>query len=428
MHLSLRTYRAAQTLLAPVIDLYLYYRRKIGKEDVSRFGERLGKTSVARPQGSLLWVHGASIGEAVSVLPLITKIKEEYPGINILVTTGTVTSAKMLEKKLPRGMIHQFVPVDSRHAVKRFLDHWRPDLALWVESELWPNLICDTHASGCPIVLVNARMSASSFGKWKRYRHFADEVFGCFSACLAQNDAEAERFAGVGVNNVTTAGNLKYEAPPLPADPTEMGRMVAMTGNRQVWFAASTSEGEDEMVAAAHKKAAESVAGLLTVIAPRHPYRAKDIVKMLTEQGYNVAQRSKQGRIEADTQFYIADTIGEMGIFYRMAELVFVGGSLVPHGGQNPLEPARLDCAIITGPQTHNFREIYAEMEHSVAVLRINDAEALVEAVSDMLNSPERRNKLASNALHFVNSRSGIVERYMETLKPYLKPLVRDAV
>ncbi len=420
--MSLNLYRIAQSALSPVISLYLGYRKIIGKEDVERFNERLGHVLTPRPGGGLLWAHAASVGEAVSIIPLLKMIEDKYPHLHILVTTGTVTSAKLMQKKLPKEIVHQFVPVDMLGAVRRFLNHWRPDIALWVESELWPNLICETASSGCPIILVNARMSLNSLTKWKRYKSLAGRIFGCFAMCLAQSEEEAERFREAGVNNTFAIGNLKYESPPLPSDPEEMTRLVKMIGGRHTWAAASTSEGEEEIAGRIHEHLKKDVNDLLTIIVPRHPERGGEIKRMLSAKGLKVALRSDKDEITPETDIYLADTIGELGIFYRLTSIVFMGGSLVPHGGQNPLEPARLDCAIISGDNIKNFKEVYSEMAASDAVIMVENETQLLNDVEALMKNQDTVEKMVQNASMFVRSKSGILDKYMSALQPYLKP------
>ncbi len=424
--MNLKLYRLLQILITPFVDLYLIYRRIIGKEHKYRFAERLGKSSLPRPGGELVWVHAASIGESVSVIPLLEEIGNKYPDINILITTGTVTSAKLLEKKLPKKIIHQFVPVDMLTNVRRFLKHWQPDVALWVESELWPNLLYETSAGGCPIIMVNARMSSQSLEKWKKHKALAEEIFGCFSMCLAQSEYEAGKFTQAGIANSINAGNLKYESPALYADPAETGKIITAIGKRPVWLAASTSGSEELIVAKVHKKLSEKYPDILTIIVPRHPERSKDISEILRAENLNFTRRSKGEGIENDTQIYLADTIGELGIFYRVSGIVLMGGSLVNHGGQNPLEPARLDCAIVTGPNIYNFKDIYAEMLLNDCVIIIKDENELAEKVDALLSSREFHDRLSTNATHFVQSKTGIINNYMQQLDPYLKPLSKN--
>lgn len=421
--MNIKLYKIFSVIFSPLIDFYLLYRKKKGKEDSERFHERLGKPSFPRPSGALVWLHAASVGEAISVLPLINKISKDYPEINILLTTGTITSSKVLASKLPKDIIHQYIPIDKYYVVNRFLAHWKPDLAIWVESELWPNLLNETKKTGCPIVLVNGRMSENSYEKWKKHGSFSRDILSCFSNCLVQTEDDKKRFSSAGADNVIVVGNLKYEAPALPADPVETGKLVSMIGDRPLWLAASTNRGEEEILNFVHDKLSKKHDKILTIIVPRHPERCKEILEAFSGKNLNLAVRSKGDEITPDTNIYIADTIGEMGIFYRLSEIVFMGGSLVEHGGQNPLEAARLECAILSGVNTDNFKTIYKELEEAKGVLVVKDAGDLVAKIDGLLLDHDKLEELARHAFSFIDSKSGIMETYMEYLQPYLNPL-----
>ena len=422
--MQLKLYRLFSTLAGPLIDLYLMRRKQIGKEDPKRFPERLGHQGFPRPAGSLIWVHAASVGESISILPLITKIVERYTDVHILLTTGTVTSARMLENRLPNRVFHQYVPIDRPITVRRFLTSWRPDLALWVESELWPNLIIETHRTGCPMIQVNARISVPSFEKWHKYSTLARKMLACFSLSLAQSDEDKERLAKLGARNAKCVGNLKFDAPPLPADPAETGKLVGMIGDRPIWVAASTHPGEEEHIMEAHKTLKERHDNLLTILIPRHPERGKELKSSLSR--YKVSLRSQEDEITSETDVYIADTIGELGIFYRLAGIVFMGGSLVEHGGQNPLEPARLDCALITGPNISNFLRIYKELEDHKAVIIVRDAKELADQVDHLLIDHDYQEDMAAKTLSLMESKQGVMDNYLHELAPYLKSLSKS--
>jgi 3-deoxy-D-manno-octulosonic-acid transferase len=423
--MSLNLYRFLLILLSPFILVFLLYRIIIGKEHKKRYPERFGFASKSRPKGALIWFHAASIGEVVSVFYLIEKISEKYPEINILITTGTVTSAKLVESKFNKNIMHQFVPLDFTFAVKKFLGHWRPDFALWVESEVWPNLVCETAKTGSPLALVNARMSKETLNKWKKHKRFSKKIFESFSVCLAQNESEKSNFDQAGVLNSVNAGNLKFESPTLPADSAELTNVVKMIGDRKIWLFASSNEGEEEVAANCHRALEDKYSGLLTVIVPRHPNRAKAIAKILQEKNLNFVQRSKEEKVTKDTQVYLCDTIGELGIFYRISNVVFIGGSLVDRGGQNPLEPARLHCALISGNKLFNFAEIYSQMQQEHAVIIVNNEDELITNLDNLLADNKLQDIYANRALEFVTSKSGIVDNYLNQLDKYIKPLTK---
>ncbi len=339
------------------------YRLKRGKELPARRNERYGESTVARPPGPLVWVHGASVGELLSVIPLIERIRNKEFGV--LCTSGTVTSANLAEQRLPRGVIHQFVILDTPRFVKRFFDHWRPDLALFVESDLWPNLIMASAERGIPLILVNGRLSERSFGRWRRVPATIAALLRRFDLCLAQSPAHAERYRDLGAPHVTTTGNLKFDVPEPPADPETLAALKAAIAGRTVIAGASTHADEETMLVEAHRRLRASFPRLLTIVAPRHPERGPGILDIARAAGLTAALRSRGELPRPDTDVYVADTLGELGLIYRLAPIVFVGGSLASHGGQNPIEPIKLGAAILHGPHVWNFAEIYAALDKS---------------------------------------------------------------
>ena len=416
-------YRALTILAAPLIGLYLGRRRAAGKEDAERLPERLGVAGAARPPGPLVWVHAASVGESLAALPLVERVLETRPDLRALVTTGTVTSARLMAERLPARALHQYVPVDRPDAVGRFLDHWQPDLALWTESEFWPNLVADTQARGIPMVLVNGRMSDRSFGRWTLMRGFIGPLLAGFAMCLAQSERDTRRLRALGATDVRAAGNLKSAAPPLPVDEAELARMRAAFEGRPLWLAASTHPGEETIAATVHHTLAEAHGGLLTIIAPRHPARGETIAEGLRGMGLGVALRSAGEAVGADTDIYVADTLGELGLFYRLAGAAFVGGSLVPHGGQNPLEPARLDCAVVYGPHMDNFATFTAAFAAGDAATPVADAEGLTGAVGALLGDDDLRARRAAAARAVAEAEAGVLDVVEAALAPFLDTL-----
>jgi len=421
---ALRLWRAIGNAGEPLVAALLRRRLARGKEIGARLDERFGHAGMPRPQGRLLWLHAASVGEAVSILPLVERILTAKAGLHVLVTTGTVTSAEVMAQRLPPRAIHQFVPVDVPNAVARFLDHWRPDLALWVESELWPGLLAAVAERGVPVVLVNGRMSERSFRHWRLWPIVIRPMLACFTRVLAQSEADAARFRALGAGDVVAAGNLKLSAPPLAHDEGEMARMRGLIGTRPYWLAASTHAGEEAAAVDAHLALAAAAPELLTLIVPRHPERGQPLAAEFRDRGLYVALRSAGDPLEPETEIYIADTLGELGLWYQLADVVFVGGTLAARGGQNPLEPARLGCAIIVGPDMKNFAEIMAEFRAGAAICQIARAEDLPEAVRDLLLvDSTRRRQLAANARTVVTREEAALDRVLAELAPYLEPL-----
>ncbi|MDP6069656.1 MAG: 3-deoxy-D-manno-octulosonic acid transferase [Alphaproteobacteria bacterium] len=392
-------YRGLTIALGPLIALYLRGRRRRGKEDPERFAERQGRASRPRPEGPLIWIHTASVGELTSALPLMRCLLEQRAELTLLVTSGTVTSARLAADRLPPRAIHQFVPADRPDWVGRFLDHWRPDLALWVESELWPNLLGQSRARGIVTVLINARMSRRSFRRWQRLPGLIGPLLGGFALCLAQDQEQAERLRALGATKVEVSGSLKQAAEPLPAEAAELQRLRAATAGRPLWLAASTHDGEEAIAARVHGDLAAAHPGLLTVIVPRHPERGDELAAALTAGGLKLAQRSTGQRIEPATEIYLADTLGELGLFYRLSEIVFVGGSLTPRGCQNLLEPARLGAAVIHGPDVENFRVAAADLAAAGASTMVRDGGELGREVAALLIDAGLRERHAAAGL-----------------------------
>jgi 3-deoxy-D-manno-octulosonic-acid transferase len=413
-------YRAATPPLGPLVHVYLKRRLKRGKEDPVRFRERQGFPGKVRPPGPLVWIHAASVGEATAMLALIERLLRERPALQILVTTGTVSSARLLETRLPSRAWHQFAPVDLPHWVGRFLDHWRPDLALWVESELWPNLIMETHARGIPMVLLNGRLSASSFTRWQWFPGLIRPVLGAFELCLAQDHEQAERLRRLGARTIVTAGDLKAAADALPVEALQLESLRRRIGRRPVWVAASTHSGEEEIVADVHRQLSVVRSDLLTVIVPRHPARGDAIAGMLSDRGLRTARRCRGEPITDRTDIYLADTMGELGLFYAVAGIAFVGGSLVARGGHNPLEAARLDCAVLHGPHVSNCAGTAADLDAAGAAETVSNADELAQAVATLLADPHLRGERAAAGRRVAAAGLGVLDAALACLAPWL--------
>jgi 3-deoxy-D-manno-octulosonic-acid transferase len=416
-------YRTLTWPLAPLAIVYLAQRRKRGKEDAIRYRERQGVPGVARPRGLLVWIHAASVGEATAVLGLTERLLQSRPELEILVSTGTVTSACLLESRLPVRARHQFVPADLPHWIARFLDHWRPDLALWVESELWPNLVLATHARGVPMMLINGRLSARSYRRWRRLPGLIGPMLGAFDLCLAQDHDQAERFRLLGARQVATVGDLKAAAPALPFDPSELLRLRGWIGSRPLWLAASTHAGEEAIAARVHRSLTANHPGLLTIIVPRHPARGDTIGAMLTADGLRMARRASREPVTRETDVYLADTMGELGLFYRLAAIAFIGGSLVAKGGHNAFEAARLDCAVLHGPDMSNSAGMAAVLAAAGAAETVTSAEELAQAVSTLLADRQLRAERAAAGARVAAAGLGILDCVVERLAPWLDRL-----
>jgi 3-deoxy-D-manno-octulosonic-acid transferase len=416
----LKAYRTSMSLLRPLAPFVLKLRERSGKEDPRRRAERFGESNAVRPEGVLAWIHAASVGETNCVLPVIDALAAARPDVNFLLTTGTVTSANLAQRRLGPRARHQYVPLDAPEYADRFLDHWRPDLAVFTESEIWPSLILATSARGIPLALVNARLSHRSRRRWQRNSGMAQPLFNRFDVVLAQNDRLAVGFSMLGARNVTPVGNLKIDAPPPPVDLVELERLRTALRNRPLFLAASTHEGEEEIIADAHRQLARNFEGLCTIIAPRHPERGTAIAERLKDLGFTVAQRSL-GAVPGDrTEIYIADTIGELGTLYALSPIAFIGGSLVERGGQNPIEAVRHGVAVITGPHWLNFADAYRALLRHQGAIEVTSARALTDAVSRLLQSPPELNRMRAGATQALTALSGALEKTVAALLRYL--------
>ena len=415
---SMRAYGGASRLLYPAAQALLARRRSRGKEDPARLPERRGVASLARPEGVLVWLHGASVGELISLLPIAEHLTSS--GVAVLVTSGTVTSAEVAARRLPAGALHQYLPLDLPAYVARFLDHWQPDIGIFAESELWPNLVHESCARGVHLLIVNGRMSERSFRRWRRLPGFIRSMLSRFELALAQTDGDAERLRALGAPRVQAIGNIKYDVEPPPADPEKLALLADAVRDRTIFVAASTHSGEDAQVAEAHAIARRDVPGLLTILVPRHPERGTEAVAAVAQAGLRGNRRSEGTIPHPLVDIHVADTIGELGLFYRVSRLAFLGGSLVPHGGQNPIEPAKLGAAILHGPHVHNFTEVYGAIDAAGGAALVRDGTALGAAIVRLLRDRAELDAMASAASAAVEAMSGANRRAIEALEPFL--------
>ncbi|MCA3740680.1 MAG: 3-deoxy-D-manno-octulosonic acid transferase [Phenylobacterium sp.] len=410
MTLPLALYGLATGLAEPLAPLILKRRAKAGREDPLRLGERLGRAGAPRPPGPLVWLHGVSVGETVSLLALVEGLRARRPDLGLLVTSGTRTSAELLARRLPAGVRHQYVPVDTPGAVRRFLDHWRPDLGVFAESELWPNLILTARRRGTRLVLASARITEGTARTWRRAPASARRLLSAFDLILPQDRATADRLRGLGADCGREL-NLKRAGAPLIFDPAELARLQGLAAGRPVALAASTHPGEDALIA----EAAEGL-GALVVIAPRHPERGAEIAAAL-----KAPRRALGEEPGPETLVWIADTLGEMGLFFRLADVVVMGGSFPGGiGGHNPLEPARLGAPVITGPDIANAADVYGEMFDEVCALMARDGPDLRRKLAGLLADPVLRRRMREAALAYAARQEQTLADALEDLAPLL--------
>jgi len=415
--LGILVYRLVTAVLSPLAPILLRRRILRGKEHTERGDERLGIASHPRPSGTLVWVHGASVGECMAALPLIDALLARE-GCQVLVTSGTVTSAKMMSERLPARTLHQFVPIDTPSATARFLDHWKPQVGLFVDSDIWPNLVLGARERGVRLALINARMSQRSFESWRWAPATANALLSAFEICFAQDDDIAARFKALGARDVRVIGSLKADAPVLPADPEKLAALRQAIGSRPVLLAAQTHPGEEETVLPAHDSLRRTYPHLLTIIVPRHPARGPGIAMLCGTR--NACLRSRGELPTTDTAIYVADTMGELGLFYRLVPFAFVGGSLIPHGGQNPLEPAKLNCAVLAGPHTFNFASAYEAIFRAQGVGRVAGASDISALVASLLADPAKTQTLGRAAASGAESLSGAIAKTMIAVEKLL--------
>lgn len=419
--LTLRAYRRITAAATPLAPFLLAQRLKRGKEHPQRMAERRGAPSLPRPEGPLIWAHGASVGEMLAVLPLIERLHAR--GLAVLLTSGTVTSARLAETRLSGGVIHQFAPVDAPQFIARFLDHWRPNLGLFAESDLWPNLIMSCSERDLPLILVNGRLSARSFARWRYAPATIRSLLNRFDLCLAQSELDASRLSDLGAPRVSLTGNLKLDVPAPPADDSKLKALMRSIGTRPVIAGASTHPGEEKILIESVRRLREAFPELLTIIAPRHPERGVGVMNIAKMAGLKAALRSRGELPSAAIDVYIADTIGELGLFYRAAPVVFMGGSLVRHGGQNPIEAAKLGATILHGPHVWNFRDIYAALDQAEGAWLVSDSNKLATAIASWLGDEAKRKAVSERATEAVGLLGGALQRTLSALEPYIMQL-----
>lgn len=420
----LKIYTTLLSKSEPFLNGLLQKRLSKGKEDAERVEERKGASNLKRPEGMLIWLHAASVGEAQSALILVQSLLNQNPDIQVLVTTGTKTSAKRMETSLPDRAFHQFVPLDHPEWVSRFLDHWEPDAVLWMESELWPNKLLEIKARDIPAALVNARLSSKSLGRWKLVKNSIAHLLSAFDVILAQSEDDALNFRQLGAKNVISSGNIKYSAAPLPFDDRALTDLRAVIGNRPTIVYASTHDGEEEIIANTHGILENAFPDLLSIIIPRHPERGASIVEALEADHHGITLRDQNKALpDANTRFYIANTLGEMGLFYRLSEIVYVGRSLSKDGGggHNPLEPALLNCAILHGKNIQNLKDIYANMQAANACISLDGSNDLAQRIEWLLSNDQERDAFIARAHEFASAQSHVVDTVLEHVLPLLE-------
>ncbi|SHJ65161.1 3-deoxy-D-manno-octulosonic-acid transferase [Shimia gijangensis] len=418
--LTYQLYRLLTALGAPIAKRTARKRFEARNGPAERFDERSGHASLPRPSGRLIWMHAVSVGEFLSILDLVQDITAT--GVQVLVTTTTSSAADLAAQRLSHGVLHQFSPLDTPQATRRFLDHWHPDLAVFVESEIWPNQIVMAHARGIPLALINARLSASSLKQWQKKPDTARSLLIRFDAIMTQTDGTRTALQSLGVlpDQLAVTGDMKAAAAAQPVDHAAAQTLESNLSGRPLWVASSSHDGEEADISAAHRIVTAKSPDALLILAPRHPERGDAVEALLRAEGWTVARRSKAQPITGQTQIYLADTLGETGLWYSLAPIVFIAGSFTTVGGHNPYEPAHFDCAVLHGPHYANFELAYTEMHAANACQEVQDGRALGQTVSDLFGSAQLA-VLQTNAKTFVtgakNARGAVVQKLIGLIK-----------
>ena len=421
---ALIVYRLLTRLLEPLAPRLLDARAKQGKEDPVRVDERLGLTPVARPGGDLVWLHGVSVGETLSLLPLVDRLRQARPDLTVLVTSGTLTSATLLAKRLPTGVLHQFAPVDAPGAVTAFLDHWKPSLAVFVESELWPNLILEARRRRVKLVLASARITEKTVDGWRRFPAAVRDVLSAFDRILPQDETSAARLESLGAR-IDGHVNLKLSGEAPPHDAGAFTRLSAAIGDRPVVVAASTHDGEEIALVRALDKLTDR---LCLILVPRHPDRSADIAAALNRDGYRFALRSQGREPDRDTDLYVADTLGEMGLFLRLADVVVMGGSFSaalekpPVGGHNPLEPARLGKPAVTGPDMTNWAAVTEALSAAGGLAIVQAPWDLPAVIAPLLADDGEAKRMGERGRRAAAEAGSGLDRLWDAIAPLLPP------
>ena len=411
-------YRILINLIILISPLIVLVRIINNKEDKVRFKEKFCFFSKKRSDGNLIWFHGSSVGEILSIIPLIEKLEKKKSVNKILVTSSTLSSSKVLSKFKLKKTIHQFFPIDSYTLTKKFLNYWKPSIAIFIESEIWPNMIVNIKKKSIPLILLNARITKKSYNRWKNILSTSKMLFNKFDICLSQNQETQKFLKHLGAKKIKFFGNLKFsESSNEKNDNIINNRLKKAFKFKKIWCAASTHNSEERICSLAHKKLKQKYKNLLTIVIPRHVQRTNDIVNEIENLDLKVQTRSTDNRINKDTDVYLVDTYGESKSFYKVCETVFLGGSLINHGGQNPIEPARFGCKILHGPYVQNFTEVYKLLKKNNLSFKLKNIDQLVNLVdksfTNKMNFSRKATKLKKIGLNILSKTLTEIDNYL---------------
>lgn len=416
-------------LCGPILLIILRVRGSQGKETLNR--SILEKRSIiSAPRSAngekLIWIHGASVGEAQSALIIIEQLIKANPNLNVLVTTGTLTSAAIMEQRLPKRAFHQFYPHDHPVWVSKFLDHWQPDAVIWMESELWPNMLYSIKQRQIPAILINAHMSDKSFNLWRRVPSFSRNILSSFDKILCQTEKDKRYFDRLGAFHSLITDNIKYSAQPLTCNDKDLAIMREATKDRDIWLYASTHDGEEAIAHHIHKHLKKALPNMLTIIVPRHPERRDEIKSKCASFRLKTTFRGENKLLpNADDDIYIADTLGELGLFYSLSPIACIGRSLSNDGGggHNPIEAGQLGCVVLHGRNVHNLQDIYDQMQAKSASWCVKDTDELSNAILTLLETPQKCAELQSAGFAYSKEKSGVIDLVMKEIEPMLNLL-----
>ena len=400
-------------ILSPVIIIFRVFQKK---EDLKRFKEKFCFFSKKKKEGQLIWFHGASVGEILSIMPVLNKL-EKNPNISqVLVTSNTLSSSKIIEKYKFKKLVHQFFPIDTNFFSNKFLNYWKPSTAFFIDSEIWPNTIDNLKKKNIPIILLNGRITKKTFTKWKLLSNFAKNIFSKFNLCLASSNKSKNYLTILGAKKVKMIGNLKYSQ--LEDEKNFLSENIKKDlHSKKIWCASSTHESEETFCGLIHKRLKKKYKNLLTIIIPRHIERVDSIQKDLLKLNLKVQTHEPQKKIRSDTDIYIVNSYGKTKSFYNICKNVFLGGSLINHGGQNPLEAARFGCNILHGPNVSNFEEIYKFLKEKKISIKINNQKQMIKSINKLFQQ-RSNSKFAQKKLKLIGQK--ILNETYKEIRSYL--------
>jgi 3-deoxy-D-manno-octulosonic-acid transferase len=404
-------------VVRPFVPFLLRWRRRRGIADARLTSERMGVAGLPRPEGRLVWIHAAGTGDGQSMLTLVDRLVAR--GFQVLLSTRVPAAADTLKRMLPAGSVHQFMPLDLPVYVRRFLDHWRPDMVFLAGAEIWPNVIMEAERRALPVIFVNATMSDPTYARCRRLRRTVATLMARIDLCLARTDSDAERFVDLGATSVQTVGDLALDQPLPSADPMAVSAFASRVGARPIWIAAMTEPDETAFILEVHRRLLKRYPALITVVVPRLPRDGEAVATAASQLNLEVALRSRNNLPARLPGVFVADIGGEIGLFYRAGDIVFIGRSLT-RGGRSPIEAAKLGCAILHGPRTEGFTDIYDALDKAQGGVMVPDAAALARVLAALFDDSAKLRLMRRNAAQTMDRLCGGTSRVMRAIEPHV--------